>query len=245
MRRAALAFLVIALGALAALLPGAVRADNAKLIGTVGPGFEIHLTDAGGNEVTHLDPGTYTIEVHDRSDFHNFHLSGPSVDMTTDVEGVGDSTWTVTFTDGTYTYRCDPHAGSMIGRFTVGNVPVSPPPPPPSPGPPTPIAPKLLAKVGPGATISLTTTAGARVKALRAGRYDVVVRDLSSRDNFHLTGPGLDRKTGVAARVTTTWKVTLKAGLHRFRSDAHAGLKGSFLVKPRPQPATGGGYGPR
>ena len=244
MRRLGLTSLVIALGALAVTLPSAVRADNPMLIGTVGPGFAISLTGPSGSIVTHLDPGTYTIVVHDRATIHNFHLFGPGVDMATDVEGIGDFTWTVTFTDGTYTYRCDPHLTDLIGRFTVGNVPLPPPPPPPpppSPGPPTRLPPKLLAKVGPGATISLTTTAGTRVKGLLSGRYDLVVRDLSSRDNFHLTGPGLDRKTGIPARTSTTWKVTLKPGLHRYRSDAHAGLKGSFLVKPRPQPATDGG----
>ena len=56
---------------LAALLPSAVaRAENPVLEGTVGTNdaFVISLVDASGVKVTHLDPGTYTIHVHDRSD---------------------------------------------------------------------------------------------------------------------------------------------------------------------------------
>ena len=80
---------------LAALLPSAVaRAENPVLEGTVGTNdaFVISLVDASGAKVTHLDPGTYTIHVHDRSDLHDFHLDGPGVNQSTDVEGIGDVT---------------------------------------------------------------------------------------------------------------------------------------------------------
>jgi len=223
----------------AVALPGSLRAQNPTLIGTVGPGFSISLTDGNGTPVKHLDPGTYTVVVHDRSDIHNFHLFGPGVDMATDVEGIGDVTWTVTFADGVYTYRCDPHRSTLIGDFTVGNVPEAKPPPPPPPPQ------KLLGKVGPGRTISLTTAAGARVRGLLEGTYVLLVRDLSSRDNFHLTGPGVDRKTGIAAKRTVIWRLKLQVGAYRYRSDARpALLKGSFLVKARPQPMGGGAHPP-
>ena len=42
-----------------------------------------------GTRVTHLAAGTYEIQVHDNSAFHNFHLNGPGVDQTTEV----DFTW--------------------------------------------------------------------------------------------------------------------------------------------------------
>jgi plastocyanin len=65
--------------------------------------------------------GTYTLEVEDKSDQHNFHLIGPGVDeKVTDVPFVGDKSVTVTLQKGTYTYQCDPHASSgMKGTFTV------------------------------------------------------------------------------------------------------------------------------
>src|SRR5918911_2750606 len=90
---------VIALTLVAATLPSALaRAQTPPLTGTVGTNdaFVISLTDASGARVTHLDPGTYTIVVHDRSDQHNFRLAGPGVNQATTVDGIGDVTWTVT-----------------------------------------------------------------------------------------------------------------------------------------------------
>ena len=81
--------------------------------------------------MSHLDPGRTTSRSRTTLIDHNFHLRGPGVDQTTDVEGTGSATWTVTFTDGTYNYRCDAHPTQMKGSFTVGNVPPPPPPPPP------------------------------------------------------------------------------------------------------------------
>ena len=86
-----------------------------------------------GQAVTHLTAGVYEIQVRDRSRFHNFHLRGPGVDQTTDVEFVGTQTWTVTLTDGVYTFTCDPHASTMRGQFSVGSAQLPPPPPPPPP----------------------------------------------------------------------------------------------------------------
>ena len=36
------------------------------------------------------------------------------------------------------------------------------------------------------------------MKSLKAGRYRIVVRDRSHLHNFHLTGPGVNKKTTVA-----------------------------------------------
>ena len=89
------------------------------LDGTVGPGFDISLTDASGNDVKTLTAGTYTITVDDKASIHNFHLTGPGVDESTDVSGTGTETWTVDLQAGTYTFQCDPHASSMNGSFEV------------------------------------------------------------------------------------------------------------------------------
>jgi plastocyanin len=69
------------------------------------------------------------------------------------------------------------------------------------------------------------------VKRLKAGRYDVTVRDRSSSHDFHLVGPGVNRKTGVAFKGTVTWKVTLRKGTLRYLCDPHAKvMRGSVTV---------------
>ena len=94
-------------------------ADGSTLSASVGPGFEISLTGPDGAAAETLSAGTYTIEVDDQSGIHNFHLSGGSVDESTDVGGTGTDTWEVTLEEGTYSFVCDPHAGSMSGSFEV------------------------------------------------------------------------------------------------------------------------------
>src|SRR3982751_5275312 len=105
MRTFALAFALAA----AALLPAATAADNPQLVGTTGPGFDISLVDGSGSDVHHLDPGTYDLLVHDRADIHNFHLTGPGVNVSTEIDFTGDWKAQVTLKDGTYTFLCDPH----------------------------------------------------------------------------------------------------------------------------------------
>lgn len=212
--RRLLSAVVCALAALAS--PAAAQAED--LFGTVGPDFTISLRNAQGLTVTQLDPGPYRIIVEDRSDFHNFHLSGPGVSLATDVEAVESVTWEVTFVEGRYTFVCDPHANEMKGAFTVGNPP------------PLPVPVRLVATVGPSNTITLTRN-GARVRTLTAGAYVIVVRDRSKRHNFHLTGPGMNRKTAVGRTGTVTWNVTLGAGTFRYVSDPQAKrVRGSFTV---------------
>jgi hypothetical protein len=211
-----IARLAFVFGLLVFLLPSALaRADNPRLVATVGTNdaFVITLHDAAGNSVTHLDPGTYDIAVSDRSLEHNFHLTGPNVDMASAIDTKQELTWTVTFADGRYRFVCDAHPTNMRGSFTVGNVP--PPPPPPA---------KLAGAVGPGRTISL------RPKSVAAGAVTLTVNDRSRTDNFHLTGPGVNRKTGVVSRGRVTWKLALKPGRYTFRSDAHKKLRGTITA---------------
>ena len=67
-----------------------------------------------------------------------------------------------------------------------------------------------------------------RLARVKAGAAVLVVADRSATDNFHLTGPGVNRTTTKAGKGTFTWKVRLKPGLYRYRSDATPSLKGSF-----------------
>ena len=54
------------------------------LNGSVGPGFDISLDGTDG-----LTAGSYTLVVNDQSSSHNFHLTGPGVDVSTDVSENG------------------------------------------------------------------------------------------------------------------------------------------------------------
>jgi plastocyanin len=93
-----------------------------------------------------------------------------------------------------------------------------------------PSATKLTGTVGPGFTITLKkgTT---KVTKLKPGAYTITVNDKSSMHNFHLTGPGVNKKTSVAGTGTKTWSVTLKKGTYRYVCDPHASsMKGSFKV---------------
>ena len=194
------------------------------LTGTVGPGFTISLKDANGKRVTQLDPGDYAITINNLSPSqeHNFHLTGPGIDMASEFDNK-PVTWNVTLTNGVYKYHCDAHPGQMKGSFRAG-----PAPPPP---------PKLTAKVGPGKTISLKK-GGVAVKSLVAGTYKVVVKDATKKDNFHLVGPGVNKKTGVRGLASVTWTVKFSIGKGSYRSDASKKLKRAFKVIAAPPTPT-------
>lgn len=87
---------------------------GAALAGSVGPGFEISV------DQTSVAAGTYTLTVDDKASIHNFHLTGPGVEVATDVAATGTETFTVNLQAGTYTFVCDPHSSSMNGTITVG-----------------------------------------------------------------------------------------------------------------------------
>jgi plastocyanin len=87
---------------------------NGTLNGSVGPGFEISM------DKSDVAAGTYELNVDDQGTSHDFHLSGPGVDVKTDVSGTGKESFTVTLQKGTYTFVCDPHSSSMNGTLTVG-----------------------------------------------------------------------------------------------------------------------------
>jgi len=84
--------------------------------------------------------------------------------------------------------------------------------------------------VGPGFTIKLTQN-GTPVKKLKAGKYTIKIADKAIDHNFHLKGPGVNKKTSVAAKINTTWNVTLEKGKYTYVCDPHLTfMKGSFTV---------------
>jgi hypothetical protein len=230
-----LRFVAVPIAAAFAFLPAPSHGQSGTpLTGIVGPAFTITLRDASGARVQHLDPGAYTITVNDLADEHNFHLRGPGVNMLTEVETQGTVTWNVTFQDGIYNYQCDPHSLSMKGRFAVGSAQLPKPAPPPT---------RLSARVGPGSAITLSNASGKRATRVKAGRFRITVRDVSGTENFHLVGPGLNRKTGVAFKGTTTWTVSLKAGRYTYRSDESRKLRGTVVVTAATAGSAHAGHG--
>jgi hypothetical protein len=194
-----------------ALVPATGTADGLPmLIATDGPGFTIDLTEANGKHVDTLVAGQYQLLVHDLSDIHNWALGSQTTNtriLQTDVPFVGDQTFTVTFTPGRYAYACSAHFETMNGTFVV-------------------VPPTVTTKTLSG-TVDAKT---ARLSATRAsaGAYKLTIRDRSKTRNFHLTGPGVNRKTTRAFTGTVTWALTLGAGTYRFGSDPN--LTGRLTV---------------
>ena len=91
--------------------------------------------------------------------------------------------------------------------------------------------PRLVGETGPSFSIEVTK-GGKDVKTLKRGTYKIKVEDKSSMHNFHLFGPGLNKKTGVSFKGTRTWTIKLKKGKYTYQCDPHAanGMKGSFRV---------------
>jgi hypothetical protein len=85
------------------------------LSGSVGPGFDISLDGTDG-----LTAGSYKLVVNDQSSAHNFHLTGPGVDVSTEVGETGEKSFDIELQAGEYKFQCDPHASQMNGSFTVG-----------------------------------------------------------------------------------------------------------------------------
>lgn len=196
----------------ALVLPSAVaQADNPRLVAVVGTNeaFVISLRDASGNLVTQLEPGTYDIAVSDRALSHNFHLRGPGVDQSTPVGDMQETTWTVTIGTGIYTYVCDVHETQMRGYFLAGVV--------------TPQS--FSGSVGPKKSIAF------KPKSALPGPAVIAINDRSKTDNFHLSGPGVNKKTGLKSRGKATWTVTLQPGTYVYRSDKTKKLRGSFTVR--------------
>jgi NitT/TauT family transport system substrate-binding protein len=69
---------------------------------------------------------------------------------------------------------------------------------------------------------------GKPLTSLIAGDYTFVVSDRSAKQNFHLKGPGLDKKTGTRQVGRLSFTTKLAKGLYTYSSDANPKLKGSF-----------------
>lgn len=206
--------MLLLLAGLALVPASAGQAQPTKLVGTVGPGFTIGLTDAGGGAVRRLAVGRYDVLVHDLSNEHNFVLGHKSTGrrpIQTEVEFVGDVNVTVDLAAGEWVFACSPHFQTMFGQLTVAA-------PAPAPG-----APQVLAASVTSARVLLAP------RRVAPGRYVIAVSDRSATRGFRLSGPGVERRTGTAFRGTVRWRVRLSAGAYRFGDQRR--LVGRLVVR--------------
>ena len=107
--------LTVALTAAAAASALALPATAATptFNGTVGPGFTIKMASKP------TKAGKIKLVIADKSSIHDFHLTGPGVNVKTSISGTGTKTFTVTLQKGTYKFMCDPHKSFMHGSFKV------------------------------------------------------------------------------------------------------------------------------
>lgn len=83
--------------------------------------------------------------------------------------------------------------------------------------------------VGPGSFIVFKNRAGDKVTRIRTGEHRVRVNDKAEFHNFHLKGPGVNRKTGVAFVGKRRWTLTFREGKYRYWCDVHPlDMRGSF-----------------
>jgi hypothetical protein len=97
----------------------------------------------------------------------------------------------------------------------------------------SPIVPQLTANVT-AKSITLVDANGKPVRVLQPNQYRIVVHDRTTKQNFHLIGSNVNRKTSISAKVTRTWTLSLLPGSYRYRSDRNTGLSRAFIVAGSP-----------
>jgi hypothetical protein len=91
--------------------------------------------------------------------------------------------------------------------------------------------PQLLGIVGPGTRFTLKNKAGKAVTTLKTGKYAISLNDYSTKQNFHIVGPGLDLTTLLNKKGSAGATVVLRKGTFRYYSDGdRSHLKGTFKV---------------
>jgi plastocyanin len=86
---------------------------------------------------------------------------------------------------------------------------------------------KIRGNVGPGFVISMSK------QRTPAGTYNITITDQSNIHNFHLRGPGVNKRTSVSGTGRTVWRnvVLQKGKVYRFVCDPHASdMRGTLRV---------------
>jgi hypothetical protein len=196
-----------------------------------------------------IPPGTYTIRVVDDAVTHNFHLSGPGVDVSTTIGDMSTPTWTVTFQPGQqYRFQCDDHPDFMYGGFQTsggssggsssggtssggsssggtssGGTSSS--------GSGAALLGTLVGRVNPAGKLALTY-GGIPVTKIKAGRYKFTVADKSPKRSFMVKKTGGATTTVSSVAFVGTHSVTVSLGKGKYTFFTSAGPKSvsSFTV---------------
>ena len=76
--------------------------------------------------------------------------------------------------------------------------------------------PTLRGRVNDARDLTLSDT------TLSPGRYRIVIRDSTTRHNWHLSGNGQDRATSISGTGRSVFKIRLRAGTYTVVCDAHS-----------------------
>ena len=204
-----------------------------------------------------IPAGTYTIQVTDDAHDHNFHLTGPGVEQSTDIGGLSSPTWTVTFQPGgSYEFVCDAHPDFMYGNFTASGGSggsssggsssggsssggtssggsSSSGGSTSTGGTRTSLLGTLIGRVNPAGKLTLTY-GGIPVTKVKAGRYKITVADKTPKRSFVVQRAGGPTTTVSSVAFVGTHSVTLNllAGKWTFFTSAGAKSTSTFTVTP-------------
>jgi hypothetical protein len=127
MRRLAIVATLVGLGVAGALLASTLHAAVSQTLhGNVNADYSITLLFDDGSSATSAPAGSYRLVVNDQTSEHNFHLSGPGVDVDTGIDQVGTQSFTINLQNNSqYTFVCDAHPDTMRGTINIGTPPAS------------------------------------------------------------------------------------------------------------------------
>ncbi len=100
--------------------------------------------------------------------------------------------------------EASPHQGKVVQAKPKANVQ-------------QPVAPgqRIVGNVGPGFTISVSP------RRVQPGTYRFVIHDNSSMHNWHITGPGVNKKTLITFQGTRRFTLDLTRGRYLIQCDMH------------------------
>jgi hypothetical protein len=98
----------------------------------------------------------------------------------------------------------------------------------PKVGPPPP---KLYASVGPARQLALEDAKGKSVARLKSGWYTLQIKDSNAGQRFRLTGPGVNKATGVDFVGAAIWGVRLRKGTYSYASVGRASLAAGRIIE--------------
>jgi hypothetical protein len=231
-RRVVIIGTIVWLGVAGAVLAATLHAAVSQTLhGTVNADYSITLLFDDGSNATSAPAGSYRLVVNDQTSEHNFHLSGPGVDVDTGIDQVGTQGFTINLQNNSqYTFVCDVHPDTMRGTINIGTPPASSSPTSTGPGKPTtnvpagPLGHKIAGTVI--AAVSGTKVAlllnGKPVTRLGQGWYRIrVTKEALTLDPPKGVARHLAGGSSVTVRLTPgTWKYYASrraTGAHTFR----------------------------